>query len=293
MPRFIFSDTREELIQKRNEWRIKYDARKQLYEDQERNYNKARWDWEDRFKDLVIKQFRSYIDKLPGLRINTDRGWGAVEIRFNYEDHGRDDRERKSLLWSYQVKLNEEGEITKESNSWSGFQAVTPEQVNDLINSANFLKAIVDFDWAPLLNQAQQEQPRYRNYIGIRDPRNDPDYADPGYDKMIQEAEVDEAIAADKWIKSSRKSYGEPVWYYVVSSTPKFYNIVTLNEWDLLQTGPDNQYYQGLAERILNPGNSGSYYREKIKKENANFAKPVEAKSGEELLKLAGTKAKN
>lgn len=117
MPRFIFSDTREELIQKRNAWKMKYDARKQLYDDQERNYDKARWAWEDRFKDLVTKQFRSYIDKLPGLRINTDRGWGDVEIRFNYEDHGRDDRARKSLLWSYYVKLNEKGEITKESNS--------------------------------------------------------------------------------------------------------------------------------------------------------------------------------
>ena len=286
MPRFIFSDTRDELIQKRNAWKMKYDARKQLYDDQECNYDKARWDWVDNLTNLVTKQFQSYIDKLPGLRIKADRGWGDVEIRFNYEDHGRADREHKSLLWSYYVKLNEQGEITKESNSWSGFQAVTPEQIDDLINSANFLKAIVDFDWEPLLKEAQRTQPKYKNYIGIKDPDYDPEYRDPGYDRMIREADIEEAISSGKWIKGPTTWHGN-AWYFILSRTPKFYNVIKIDDSNLKSA--DEGYYEQYAERVRHPQDAGSYYREKIKKDNISFASPLVTKTPEELLQYALT----
>ena len=286
MPRFIFSNKRDDLIRQRNEWQMKFDARNQVYKDQERNYNKASWDWVDNLTDLVTKQFQSYIDKLPGLSIKAARGWGDVEIRFNYEDHGRDDRARKSLLWSYYVKLNEKGEITKESNSWSGFQAVTPEQIDDLMNSANFLKAIVDFDWEPLLKEAQQTQPKYKNYIGIRDPRHDPEYADPGYDKMIREADIEEAVESGKWIKGP-KTWNGRAWYFILSRTPKFYNVLKIDDSNLKNT--DTDYYAEYAERVKHPQDASSYYREKIKKDNISFASPVETKTPEELLQYALT----
>lgn len=286
MPRFIFSNKRDDLIRQRNEWQMKFDARNQVYKDQERNYNKASWDWVDNLVSIVNKQFSSYISKLPGLRIDVDRYWG-VRIRFEYEPR----RDNTSLKWSYSVVLDEDtGKLKKESNSWSGFNAVTPEQIEDLMNSANFLKAIVEFDWAPLLEEAQNSRPKYSQYIGIRNPQNDPAYADPGFDKMIREADVEEAISSGEWIKGIG-DYRSTVWYYIKSQTPKYYNVVMIRDSDLKRTGPDSQYYPEFAERIRNPRDVSSYWVEKIKKDNIRFADPLETKTAEELLELAGTGA--
>lgn len=287
MKRYITSSRKDDLIKEKNAWQMKYDARKQLYNDQERNYHNARWDWIDNLVNIITNQFKSYIDKLPGLVITADRSWGNVEIHFNYEDRWNTPRESKSLLWSYEVQLTESGEIRKESNSWSGFQAVTSEQIDDLMNSANLLKAIVEFDWAPVLEEAKKTQPKYRNYVGVRDPNNDPDYKDPGYDKMIKEAEIDEAINSGKWIKGP-ESWGEAAWYFIISQTPKFYDVakITLNNirWALTHEGPSNEQ---VLEEVRNPLTISKYYRERIKKENLKLASPIETKTGEELIQLA------
>ena len=271
---------------------MKYDARKQVYEDQSRNYHIARDNWVDNLVAIITNQFKDYIDKLPGLKITADRSWGEVEINFDYEDRWNTPRENKSLLWSYKIELTENGEIKKETNSWSGFQAVTSTQIDDLMNSANLLKAIVEFDWAPVLEEAKETQPKYSNYIGIRDPNYDPDYKDPGYDKLIREAEVDEAINSGKWIKAYKGPWSnginESVWYFVFSQTPKFYDVTkfALNNirWALTHEGPSNEQ---LLEEIRNPQTISKYYRDRIKKENLSLANPIETKTGEELIQLA------
>ena len=280
MPRFIFSDSREELIQKRNAWQMKYDARKQLYDDQQRNYNKASWTWKDNLTSIVNKQFSSYINKLPGLRIDVDRYWG-IRIRFEYEPR----RDNTSLKWSYEVILEEDtGDIKKESNSWSGFNAVTPEQIEDLTNSVNLLKAIVEFDWAPLLKEAQRNQPRYEQYMGVRNPDYDDEYKDPGFDKMIREADIEEAVASGEWIKGP-KTWKGSTWYFILSRTPKFYNVVKFDDSNIQDAS--NGYYEQYAEIVRHPQDASSYYREKIKKDNISFASPVETKTPEELLQYA------
>ena len=269
---------------------MKYDARKQVYEDQSRNYHTARDNWVDNLVAIITNQFQSYIDKLPGLKITADRSWGEVEINFDYEDRWNTPRENKSLLWSYKIELTENGEIKKETNSWSGFQAVTSTQIDDLMNSANLLKAIVEFDWAPVLEEAKNTQPKYSNYIGIRDPNYDPDYKDPGYDKMIREAEIEEAVESGKWIRGT-SNYGSATWFYIVSQTPKFYNIVTVREGDIRRTAPDSPYYEELANRIKDPKNASPYWIDRVKKDNIGFASPVETKTADELLQLAGASA--
>lgn len=288
MKRYIRSSRKDDLLKQKAEWQMKYAARKQLYNDQRHNYDKAHWNWEDTLSDMINKQFQSYIDTLPGLNIRVDRGFGQVEIDFNYEDRGN--KESKSLLWSYRIRLDSNGEVVKESNSWSGFQAVTPEQIDDLMNSANFLKAIVAFDWAPLLEEAQRTEPKWSNYIGIKDPSYDPEYKDPGYDRMLREADIEEAVESGKWIKGT-SNYGSATWFYIVSQTPKFYNIVTVREGDIRRTAPDSPYYEELANRIKDPKNASPYWIDRVKKDNIGFASPVETKTADELLQLAGAAA--
>lgn len=259
----------DDLRKEKAQWQMKYDARKTAYEGQERRYNAAKWNWKDRFVELIKTQFSSYIDKLPYLEIFVDDGWRNIEVRFKYADYlGKDDRANVSLRWSYDIALTEEGEVKKETNSWSGFDAVTPQQVDDLMNSANFLKAVVDYDWAPLLKEAKESAPKYNQYIGIRNPDWDDDYKDPGYDKMIREAELEENIGKDIWIRGDRGSS----WYKIISATPKFYNIAKVDDWTI-RNSPDY-----AVARITNP------YPSRSLKNSIPFDTPIQTISQEDLI---------
>jgi len=269
MKKYIVSSRKDDLIKEKQQWQMKYDARKQLYRDQERKYDEARWAWNDNIVALIKKEFSSYIDKLPYLEIFADYGWKRVEIRFKYADYlSADEREDVCLRWSYEIRLNENGELKRESNSWSGFDATTSAQLDDLMNSANFLKAIVDYDWAPLLKEAKESYPDYNKYIGIKDPSYDPDYKDPGYDKMIREAELEEAVGKDIWIQGDNGK----TWYKIVSETPKFYNIAKINTWDM-RSSPEY-----AIQRIQRQ----SPWR--VKKDNVNFDRPITTISQEDLI---------
>lgn len=259
----------DDLRKEKQQWQMKYDARKQLYEDQEANYRHAEWNWQDNIVNLIKQQFSSYIEKLPYLDINVDYRWREVEVSFKYADWlSKEDRENVSLRWSYSISLSEEGDVKKETNSWSGFDAVTPQQVDDLMNSANFLKAIVDFDWAPLLQEAKESKPKYSQYIGIRDPRSDDDFRDPGYDRMIREAELEDAVGKDIWIKGDNGR----TWYKIVSATPKFYNIAKVSTWDM-RNSPEYAL-QRIADQ----------YPWRVKKDNIPFDRPIETISQDDLI---------
>ena len=272
MKKFVRASKKDDLLKAKAEWQMKYDARKQLYNDQEKNYNEARWAWEDNIEALITETFKSYIDKLPGLTVKADRGWGNIEINFNYEDRWGTPREEKSLFWSYEIKLRDDGEIVKESNSWSGFQATTSQQIDDLMNSANFLKAIVEFDWAPLLEEAKRTQPQYNQYIGIRDPNYDPDYKDPGYDNMIRDAELEEAVGSNKWVKVSN-GYHNYRWVNILSATPKFYDISEISDWYI-------KHDEDYARQILNNPRK----TDRVKKENLHPVTPLVVLTPDEVL---------
>ena len=105
---------------------------------------------------------------------------------------------------------------------------------------------------------------------------------------MIRDAEIDEAVKSGKWVKGPN-DYGRTTWVFVVSQTPKFYNIVTVREADIRRTGPNSPYYEELANRIRDPRNASSYWKDRVKKDNISFANPIETKTSDELLELAGT----
>lgn len=288
MKRHIRASRKDDLIREQQQWKMRHDARQVLYDEQEGRYDKAKWDWKDSVANLVRSTFSSYINKLPDLDIRVDNyyyGSGGIEIRMQYEHLFN---ESFSLNWSYDIAMNNKGDIKKETSSWSGFNAVTPVQIDDLMNSANFLKAIVDFDWAPLLNEAKASVPKYSQYVGIRNPNSDPDYKDPGYDKMIKEAEIEDALNSDMWIKID-SDWGTGRWVYIISETPKFYTYTSIGDWDITHATPENSNIESLRAHITDPKNASSYYIDRIKKDKLRFKNPIETKTPEELIAMIGT----
>lgn len=288
MKRHIRASRKDDLIREQQQWKMRHDARQVLYDEQEGRYDKARWDWEDSVANLVRSTFSSYINKLPDLDIQVNNyyyGSNGIEISMKYEHLFN---ESFSLNWSYNIAMTDKGDIKKETSSWSGFNAVTSEQIEDLMNSANFLKAVVDFDWAPLLKEAKASVPKYSQYVGIRDPRYDDDYRDPGYDKMIKEAEIEDALDSGMWIKID-SDWGTGRWVYIISETPKFYTYTSIGNREITHATPENSNIESLKSHITDPKNASSYYVDRIKKDKLRFTNPIETKTPEELIAMIGT----
>ena len=227
-----------ELRKAQAEWQTRFEARKAEYDRQKNEFSSILDSWSERIAALAREQFQSYLSTLPNLIIEVNPySFDRVEIHFNYSTN---DGPTTALRWDYTVKLGESG-VRSSTNSWSGLQVVTPEQAEDLINSANLLKALVAFDWEPLLNEAKNTKPKYNDYITIQDPSYDANYKDPGYKSLIADAERSEAlgqvIGKPYWIRvrdyrpSMNSAYNlahnQPLehWIKIVSETPKFYMI--------------------------------------------------------------------
>ena len=270
---------RNEILKKKAEWEEKYKARKAQYDEQDTAFKTAQYDWSDNLEKLIREQFNSYIDKLPGLIIEVSP-WGGlrreVSVRIRYEE--RNNRDDISLRWDYKIELSIDGEVIKESNSWSGFQAVTPEQVDDLINSANFLKAIVDFDWAPLLQEAKDAKPEYDDYMTIKNPDYDPEYKDPGFDKQLEEYDINNIIGKDLWIKAKYTlagySHSSTGYVQIVGDTPKYYKVKAIDEYYL--TSGVNAYVNNIID-------AKDDYVSKVSKDKIHFNKPLEIITTDDL----------
>ena len=142
-------------------------------------------------KNQVMSDIKSAVESELGnhaseVRIDAYDHWNVVEVKV---DNGDDPHGPHALSWNWSVKLDRDGNIVKDSGSWSGLFAVTAEQIQDLRNTANILEILNNIDWKTLLNV---KVPSYEDYITMRDPSTIKPERD--YDAELEEADVEELI---------------------------------------------------------------------------------------------------
>lgn len=252
----------ENLRKQQAEWRARYDARKAEYLAQLNQYDEAGTAWETGIKSEIEQQFQGVIDKLPRLRIDigTNRYFGTP-ISITFDNAGG--YEACSLCWEYYIKLTDTGEVKFESASWSGLSAVNSMQILDLKNTADFLQAVVEFDgWSELLTRAKETKPDWDSYVTITNPENDSEYRDPGYDKMIQDADLSRYAKKDYWIKGKVRMYGrwETCWIQILSTAEKSYNIKYVDNYYVR----NNYGYNNVIHRM----HTDRKYKDKVRFDN-------------------------
>lgn len=147
----ITATKREDLMKARDE----YDAEiKKMNEQQDSNTaryeaaeNEAERGIEKRLSDIIGS---TTLD----LDIRVTQGWsnrGGWEVRVTANDKDHFDTKR-ALHWSWEAKLNQDGEVVKDSSSWSGLRAVTEEQIADLEESVRVIKILNGIDWDEILH---------------------------------------------------------------------------------------------------------------------------------------------
>lgn len=219
----ITANRYEDIIKQRDE----YDLVTQEFErKRESNHDKYKADLYDAKKSLE----REVVDLIGDTKLDLeiyadpygtfgiDTGW-AINVKAHSNGNFDD---AVALVWNWEVKFNEKGEIIKDSGSWSGLKAITAEQLDDLEESVRVLKLLNNADWAEILNAPK---PKYE------------DYSDPEINKSIQErkssrpdfesdlisAQLEDLVGTNTAVKlSDDAEWRGNVWMFVTGITDKF-----------------------------------------------------------------------
>ena len=184
--------------------------------------------------------------------------WG-INIRANENNKFSDN---VALSWSWEAYLDQDGNVKKDSGSWSGLKAITPEQIADLEESVRIIKLLNNMDWKTIL---RSPKPRYEDYVDedlnqkLKDRRSNR----PDFDKDIQAEELASYVGTNTAVQlSSDEYYNGRVGILLTGMTDKFLKGYIF-PWSLTQ-----EKYQGDKIRTADDVKSYVYNEERRTSKN-------------------------
>ena len=223
----IQCNRREDILKRKAEYDADFSQRKRRFDDQKQTYLSEVRDRANQLADEV----RSVIPR-TSLDIEIDvtqtysfRSEPTYEVKVHDDDHKFDDS--NPLSWTWTVKLDNDGNVIKESSSWSGLKATTLEHIDKLKELVEVLQALNKIDWNVVLNNITP--PRYNDYITESDPSYDRDR--PDFDQELLEVDVEDMIGQHSGILcNSSKYYRGRVYRCIVKETPAQYTVFDIPE---------------------------------------------------------------
>ena len=202
--------------------------RKQAWENLE-NKSREEYDQYENARDSVFEAIQSIVkDKIGStslsLNIHASKNRGGTSV---HVDNGDSPHDEQALNWQWNVTLSDEGEIEKDSGSWSGLSATTPEQIDNLKESVRIIEILNNLDWGKILNV---ELPRYKDYVKTEVPQRE------NFEEQLLEADIEDAAEQGLLIKGhGYKMYGPraTVFYNVLNMTDKSFRVQEVYEDDL------------------------------------------------------------
>lgn len=179
-------------------------------------------------------------------------------IKISYDLHKTADQ---SLAWDYSVGLDRNGNIKKESGSWSGLNAVTKEQLDDLEKSIEILKKLNDIDWEPIL---KTNIPNMHDYI-TTEPLPERDFTFEQFNADLEDFVGQNVIFISKYLLDGSQSYFASRYGYIIKRLTN-----------------KRVEYVPLYNPVVNILKDENYAKEKSQKEY------TEVMSKEKLLKALG-----
>lgn len=215
----ITAGRREDILKRKAE----YEAKRAEYEadrdERSHKFEMAEYDVMNPIKqqlesDLSVFNLLQFV-----VRVERHYGGKGVRVRIECNENRKFD-DSVALAWNYDVNLTKDGEVKRESSSWSGMSAVTPEQVASLKQTVEAVEYLLNLDWASLLNVTL---PHYRDYYDGALP--EPEKED--FDAELREAELEGYIGTDTLILvenfESSGWRGREVYVRLIRETPSQY----------------------------------------------------------------------
>lgn len=238
----ITANRRDDILRRKAEWEAEFDKQKEAHELEYRNFEKAN----DEVIAPVQQYFESLFSQYPALDADIQVRPGrygedslAVDIRVN-------EYSNKALSWGYKAFLND-GELIRETSSWSGMNAVTEEQIRELEESVAVLKTLVSIDWYKLLDR---RLPKYQDYITTPSPDL---RSKPNFDRELIEAELEDLVGTRKMVKVhpfEGSDYRGYVYVAIVKDSGSQYTIKEIPAYSIEHRDGSTRFDEVGAHRV-------------------------------------------
>lgn len=212
----ITCDRRSDIIKRRQDYDNDYNLRKERAENEQKELRRAEYAIEQAIEDMVISE----ISDLAALSFDVEssaRNYESdkfVRLRVLCNEDNKFDHDN-ALSWSYQVTL-EDGKVKRETSSWSGLQATTPEQIESLRQTLTALERLNNMDWSRL---EDLQIPDATDYIKTKDPGP---YRGRDFDRELLALDFEETLGKNLLVKSKTRN----IWYKLLGISPKRYKLV-------------------------------------------------------------------
>ena len=206
---------RREIDQQAQKYNAEYDAKKNERDAQMGNYRRVVMDIEDNVRSN-LEQVLPYSD-LIDIRVSRDYNWssGAPYLRVEIS-YDLNKTKNQSLAWSYSVGLDKDDNVKKESGSWSGLNAVTQEQLDDLEKSIEILKKLNIIDWESIV---KTDVPSVKDYVTTK-TLPEKDFTFEQFNADLEDFVGQDVIFISKYLKSENY-YGSRYGYIIKRLTNK------------------------------------------------------------------------
>lgn len=223
----ITSSKLDDIRKAKEEWDAETSRRDAIHDEDRQRYRKA--------SDAVIapveyklstalRKFDALEFEISGEIAGGYRGSRGLEFKIRCNDSRVHD-ENSALSWNWSVGINGDGEVVKDSGSWSGLNATTEENMKSLRQSVEALEYLNSLNWAELIDV---DTPEYMDYISDMEPRG----SRPNFEQQMKEAELEEYIGKDVMLLGTsmpeyESRWNQPVttWFIILGETPKQYRV--------------------------------------------------------------------
>lgn len=211
---------RDDILKRKSEYEADRASRQSKYDAQYRKYLEEDGRREEKIRNDIIGAIG---DTSLDLEIDVrGRFEDTYEIRVSDEDDKFN--EDKALSWDWKVYLDKNGDVKKESSSWSGMNAVTSKNISNLKEIVRVLEILNKIDFKMLLEEITP--PNYQDYITDSNPKYE---TAPDFDRELMEADIEDCIGTRKGILGTgSKFYRGNVYHFIQRETPSSYNM-----WDI------------------------------------------------------------
>lgn len=214
----IIASRRSDILRRQSEYEAASARNKAKMEDASSRFYNAQ---QSIFSDLEKEIRRKLGDKIGELNIRIDERFGhGISVRIGNSNGSPRRSPNASLTWDWTATLDENGNVKKESSSWSGLEATTLEQIADLKLCVEQLEIINTMDWAKLLDITL---PNWKDYqvTDLEDlgPR-------PDFNQELLEADLEEMIGRNILVKCGQgRNYRGNVYYQILRDSGSQYTV--------------------------------------------------------------------
>lgn len=254
----ITASRRDDILRQRDEYNAEKARRDARYKEQSNRFRKATYDVIQPVKDEVQTYLKEYNLLEFDVFAEMDYLSGKIRLTVNCNERHKFSDE-SALSWHFEARLNKDGEVLKETGSWSGLKACTEAQLASLEQSLEALKLLNQIDWAYVLNKILPDTAEY-----FKIPEGEqPLPPKPDFRSQLVEASISECVGKDILVEgeagsSSGYRAGCELYYLIHSETPKQYVVS-----EVVKSWADGWIESGqkTIEQLINEVRSNYTYR--------------------------------